>query len=171
MRLEQNYRSTKRILRVADQLIQHNTRRKQKQLFTDNDEGEPVAFLAQPNQKTEADGSPPHRRRSGRRSPATARLCDLLSRERPLAAVWRTSLREHCVPYQMVNGLEFYQRKEIKDVLAYLHLLNNPRDDVAFLRIINTPPRGIGKTTIDALVEHAERTGTAAARSRARRPA
>jgi DNA helicase-2/ATP-dependent DNA helicase PcrA len=59
----------------------------------------------------------------------------------------------------MVNGVEFYQRKEIKDILAYLHLLNNPRDNVAFLRIINTPARGIGKTTIAAIIAHSERTG------------
>ena len=69
------------------------------------------------------------------------------------------ALRDFGIPYQMVNGLEFYQRKEIKDVLAYLHLLNNPRDNVAFLRVINTPPRGIGRSTIQQLVEYAARKG------------
>jgi DNA helicase-2/ATP-dependent DNA helicase PcrA len=69
------------------------------------------------------------------------------------------ALRDQGVPYQMVNGLEFYQRKEIKDVLAYLHLINNPRDDNSFLRVINTPPRGIGRTTIQRLAEHAASRG------------
>jgi DNA helicase-2/ATP-dependent DNA helicase PcrA len=68
-------------------------------------------------------------------------------------------MREHGIPYQMVNGLEFFQRKEIKDILAYLHLLGNPRDGVAMARVINTPARGIGKTTIDRLQEYATRHG------------
>src|SRR5260221_7468264 len=66
-------------------------------------------------------------------------------------------MRDEGVPYQMINGLEFYQRREIKDVLAYLNLINNPRDDNAFLRVTNTPPRGIGKSTISRIAEHAGR--------------
>src|SRR5204863_7814977 len=69
------------------------------------------------------------------------------------------ALREFGIPYQMVSGLKFYQRKEIKDVLPYLHLLNNPRDSVAVTRIINTPPRGIGRGTIARLQEYAGKRG------------
>jgi DNA helicase-2/ATP-dependent DNA helicase PcrA len=157
VRLEQNYRSTKRILRVADHLIQHNTRRKKKSLFTENDEGKPVALLAQPNEKTEADWIANYiagQVAAGRRRP---RDFAVFYRMNALSRQLEHSLREYGIPYQMVNGVEFYQRKEIKDVLAYLHLLNNPRDSVAFLRIVNTPPRGIGRATIGQLLAHADR--------------
>ena len=93
---------------------------------------------------------------SGRRRP-----CDfaVFYRVNALSRALEFALREAGVPYQMVNGLEFFQRKEIKDILAYLHLLNNPNDEIAFLRVINTPPRGIGKTTIGRLSEFAVRQG------------
>jgi DNA helicase-2/ATP-dependent DNA helicase PcrA len=159
VRLEQNYRSTKAILRVADNLIQHNVRRKKKELFTDNAEGSAVRLTAYPTQRDEADD-------------IAARIATAIHsqsrRPRDFAIFYRTNalsrqiehaLREHVIPYQIVNGLEFYQRKEIKDVLAYLHLLNNPRSDVALLRIINTPVRGIGKATIDRLRDYARMNG------------
>jgi DNA helicase II / ATP-dependent DNA helicase PcrA len=159
VRLEQNYRSTKAILRVADELIHHNIRRKEKRLFTDNPEGSRVRLAAYPTQRDEADE-------------IAARIAAAIGREsrrpRDFAIFYRTnalsrqiehSLREHVVPYQIVNGLEFYQRKEIKDILAYLHLLNNPRSDVALLRVINTPTRGIGKATVDRLRDHARMNG------------
>ncbi len=157
VRLEQNYRSTKRILRVADHLIQHNTKRKKKSLFTENDEGKPVALFAQPNQKTEADWIANYiagQVSAGRRQP---RDFAVFYRMNALSRQLEHSLREYGIPYQMVNGVEFYQRKEIKDVLAYLHLLNNPRDGVAFLRIVNTPARGIGRATIGQILAHADR--------------
>src|SRR5688572_3109729 len=159
VRLEQNYRSTKVILRVADELIRHNVRRKEKRLFTENPEGARVQLAAYPTQRDEADD-------------IAARIADAVHksgrRPRDFAVFYRTnalsrqiehSLREHVVPYQIVNGLEFYQRKEIKDILAYLNLLNNPRSDVALLRIINTPTRGIGKATVDRLRDHARMKG------------
>jgi len=159
VRLEQNWRSTKRILRAADALIAHNIRRKEKVLRTDNEEGPPVRLVAYPTQNDEAGtiaARIAQQIQSGRRRP---RDFAIFYRINALSRALEFALREEGIPYQMVNGLEFYQRKEIKDVLAYLHLINNPRDDVAFLRIVNTPPRGIGRTTIARLKDHAARYG------------
>ena len=157
VRLEQNYRSTKRILQVADHLIAHNKRRKPKGLFTENDEGKPVELITFGTQRDEAETIATRIAtdiRSGRRK---ARDFAIFYRINALSRSLEFALRDQGVPYQMINGLEFYQRKEIKDVLAYLHLLNNARDSVAFLRIINTPRRSIGKSTIDHLSAHASR--------------
>ncbi len=157
VRLEQNYRSTKAILRVADQLICHNVRRKKKQLFTDNAEGAAVRLNCYPTQRDEADDiaaqivTAVH---AGKRRP---RDFAVFYRINALSRQIEHALREHVIPYQIVNGVEFFQRKEIKDVLAYLHLINNPRSDVALLRIINTPTRGIGKSTVVKLQDHARK--------------
>ena len=157
VKLEQNYRSTKRILRVADHLIGYNQRRKQKGLFTENEEGQSVRLLNYPTQRDEAESIASYiaaEVRAGRRRP---RDFAIFYRVNALSRSLEFALRDQGVPYQMVNGLEFYQRREIKDVLAYLHLLNNPRDDVSLLRVINNPPRGIGKSTLTRLAEHASR--------------
>jgi DNA helicase-2/ATP-dependent DNA helicase PcrA len=157
VKLEQNYRSSKSILRVADTLIRHNRRRKEKQLFTDNNEGEAVRLMVYPSQKDEADHIAEriaHDVRTGKRR---ARDFAIFYRMNALSRQVEQSFVEHGIPYQIINGLEFYQRKEIKDVLAYLHVLNNPAVDVPLLRIINTPTRGIGKSTIEKLREHAVR--------------
>src|SRR5436190_5517983 len=145
VRLEQNYRSTKAILRVADELIQHNVRRKKKRLFTENAEGLPVRLCAYPTQRDEADDIAARIAAEVRSAGRRPRDFAIFYRTNALSRQIEHSLREHVVPYQIVNGLEFYQRKEIKDILAYLNLLNNPRSDVALLRVINTPTRGIGK--------------------------
>jgi DNA helicase-2/ATP-dependent DNA helicase PcrA len=157
VKLERNYRSTKRILRVADALIRNNTRRKAKGLYTENDEGQSVRLVAFSNQLAEAEGIAAHiaaEVRAGRRRP---RDFGIFYRVNALSRAFEFALRDEGVPYQIVNGVEFYQRREIKDTLAYLHLINNPRDDNAFLRVINTPPRAIGKSTIARLTEHADR--------------
>lgn len=159
VRLEQNYRSTKSILRVAAELISHNKRRKEKGLFTENAEGRPVRFVSYPSGHDEADqiaAKMAEEIRAGRRRP---RDFAIFYRTNALSRQFEFALRETGIPYQMINGLEFYQRKEIKDVLGYLMLLNNPRDDVAFLRVVNTPPRGIGKTTLERLAAHASPYG------------
>jgi DNA helicase-2/ATP-dependent DNA helicase PcrA len=157
VKLERNYRSTKRILRVADALIGYNQRRKPKELYTENDEGQSVGLVAHATQRSEAESIAAYiaaEVRAGRRRP---RDFAIFYRVNALSRSLEHALRDEGIPYQMVNGLEFYQRREIKDVLAYLSLINNPRDDNALLRIINVPPRGIGKSTFARLAEHAGR--------------
>lgn len=151
VRLEQNYRSTKSILHIADQLIRHNIRRKEKDLFTDNPQGNRVRLATFPTQRDEAETIAEeiaHEVRTGKRRP---RDFAIFYRTNALSRQIEHALREQVIPYQIVNGLEFYQRKEIKDVLSYLQLINNPRSDAALLRVINTPTRGIGKSTISKI--------------------
>jgi DNA helicase-2/ATP-dependent DNA helicase PcrA len=155
VRLERNYRSTQRILQVAAELITHNLRRKEKALYTHNCRGEPVRLVTYPTQKDEAEAIAARiagEIRSGRRR---ARDFAVFYRTNALSRAFEFALRQAAVPYQLVQGVEFFQRKEIKDVLAYLQLLNNPADAVALGRVINTPVRGIGKTTLQRLGQYA----------------
>ena len=148
VRLEQNYRSTRSILRVAGELIAHNIRRKEKGLFTEKGLGHPVRLVTFPTQRDEAEAVAAEIAvavRSGRRRP---RDFAVFYRVNALSAPFEFALRDQGVPFQLVSGVEFFQRKEIKDVLAYLQLLNNPSDEVALLRVINTPARGIGQATV-----------------------
>lgn len=160
VRLEQNYRSTKKIVQVAAQLIAHNRQRKEKDLFTENEEGQPVNLTCYSSQRDEADA-------------IASRIAGLVSsgkfRPRDIAIFYRVnalsrtlefSLRDQGIPYQIVRGVEFFQRKEIKDVLSYLVLVNNPRDNTALMRVINTPRRQIGPGAIEKLLQHAARYGT-----------
>lgn len=154
VRLEQNYRSTKHILAAADRVIGHNRERKKKTLWTHNAEGEPVRIV-------ECDDS------AGEAKYIAQQITDLAAAGTPyrdMAVFYRVNaltrmleeaLRKAAVPYRIIRGVEFYSRKEIKDVVAYLRVLLNPQDEVALLRIINTPTRGIGATTIGRLREHA----------------
>jgi len=156
VRLERNYRSTKRILRVADELISHNLRRKKKALFTENEAGEPVRLTTYRTHKEEAESIAAEIAGEiaiGRRR---ARDFAIFYRTNALSRSFELALRDVGVPYQMVHGVEFFQRQEIKDVLAYLQLVNNPHDEVALLRVINRPVRGIGKTTIERLAHYAQ---------------
>ena len=156
VRLEQNYRSTKAILRAADHLIQHNQLRKHKQLFTKNVEGSPVELTYYADGRDEAESIA---------STIAAEIADgerkasdfaIFYRINALSRAIEFALREQGIPYQLVKGLEFFKRKEVKDVLAYVQLVSNPRDDGALLRIINTPRRGIGKKTLTTLIAHAK---------------
>ena len=155
VRLEQNYRSTKAILRVADQLIANNVRRKQKVLITENDDGNRVRLVAFPSPQDEAidiADTIALAIQKGQRKPNEFAI---LYRANYLSRALEHTLRTSGVPYQVVNGHEFYQRREIKDLVAYLHLINNDRDMVAFERIVNVPSRKIGKVTLSRVRNYA----------------
>lgn len=159
VRLERNYRSTKRILEVAAELISHNLRRKPKDLYTENDEGPAVRLVRYETHRDEAADVADQIAeaiRSGRRR---ARDFAVFYRVNALSVTFERALRERNLPFQMVHGLEFFARKEIKDVVAYLQLIANPANDMALLRVINTPARGIGKTTLERLADHARSRG------------
>lgn len=161
VRLEQNYRSTKTILAAANELIRHNQDRIEKDLFTENDEGEPVTLASLPSDREEARW-------------VLETVQDLARGGRSLAQMaifYRTNaqsrvLEETCmslgVPYQLIGGVRFYERKEIKDLLAHLKILVNPRDAVSLARIIGARATGVGAKTFERLREDAERQGQSA---------
>ncbi|MEX2561554.1 MAG: 3'-5' exonuclease, partial [Pirellulales bacterium] len=159
VKLEQNYRSTKRILRVADQLIARNMRRRHKELYTDNPEGPPVRLIAYPSSRDEAEDIAWRIAELVQSGQRRAGDIAVFYRVNALSRALEFALRARGIAFQMVRGVEFYQRKEIKDVVAYLTLINNPRDDVALGRVVNTPLRGIGRSTIERLRDHASRRG------------
>jgi DNA helicase-2/ATP-dependent DNA helicase PcrA len=155
IRLEQNFRSTGRILAAADKLIAHNVMRKPKSLITDNEDGQPVRLHQFTDAKTEADGIAmviaKHHKEGGSYSDyAIVYRVNSMSRELELA------FTRHRIPFQVAAGVAFYDRAEIKDILSYLKLVDNPANQVAFQRIVNKPTRGIGKKTQNAVVNWAD---------------
>jgi len=150
IRLEQNYRSTKRILALADALIRHNRHQIPKQLWTENPDGEPATLLVCADERDEAAQVVEYIRwehERGRRYGEIAVLYRTNAQSQPL----EEACRRAGIPYVLVGSLSFYQRKEIKDALAYIRLLVNPADSVSWLRILNVPPRGIGAATLEHL--------------------
>ena len=154
--LEHNYRSTANILGTADRLIACNSRRKPKRLVTDAAPGQPVRIVLDGSGHEEADRIATEIAtavRDGRRSP---RDFAILFRTNALSRSLELALRTRGVAYQLVRGLEFFKRREIRDVIAWLRLLRNPRDDEALLRVVNVPPRGIGRQSLDRLAAWAD---------------
>ncbi len=149
--LQQNYRSTKAILHAASTLIDRNKHRKKKSLTTDNADGEPVRVITYDNGLDEAEGIVMRIRDSVAKGECKYRDCAVFLRINALTRSLESAFVKHGVPFQIVKGLAFFDRKENKDVLAYLRLLVNPQDTVSFLRIVNEPTRGIGKTSLEKL--------------------
>jgi DNA helicase-2/ATP-dependent DNA helicase PcrA len=146
IRLEQNYRSTQVILNAASAVIENNQMRKGKKLWTEMQGGEPVELLL--TDKAEDEASAILQLIMKPRVATALRGVVILYRTNAQSRPFEEQLRRNNVPYQIVGGISFYQRKEIKDLLGYLKLIANPADDVSFERIINYPKRGIGDVTI-----------------------
>ena len=156
--LEENYRSTKTILNAANCVIKNNKERKDKNLWSNNEEGNKIKYKVVENEKEEA-------------SFVVDKIKELINsgvKEEDIAVLYRTNAQSRVIEeemlkknikYRIVGSFYFYNRKEIKDLLCYLRLINNHKDDVSFLRVINTPKRGIGEKTIDNLTNNATEEG------------
>ena len=160
IRLEQNYRSTQPILEVANAVIANNRQRKGKALWTEQAEGQPVRVLTVSDEDAEAD-LVARRIRSQSAMGTPLGEFAVLYRTHAQSRALEAAMSRQRLPYQIVGGTRFYDRKEIRDLLAYLKLVLNPADTVSLERIVNTPPRGIGKTTQARLIELARREGIA----------
>ena len=157
--LEQNYRSTKHILQCADSVIKNNVKQIRKTLWTNNSEGEPITVLENFDERDEANRIVQHIQNLKLREGVSSNDFAILYRTNYQSRVFEEALRRKNIAYQLVGGLSFYQRKEIKDILAYLTLLVNPEDEQALLRIINEPSRGIGKKTLNDLLKRSRSEG------------
>ena len=160
VRLEQNYRSTQSILRVASASIRHNTQQLKKKLWTENGEGTDVQEISCLSEKDEAQKVQVLIRELTLRSGYSLDDFAVLYRTNAQSRALEDVLRRADVPYQVIGSLSFYQKKEIKDALAYLRVLVNPLDEVSLRRIINFPARGIGAKTVERLASWAQREGT-----------
>jgi DNA helicase-2/ATP-dependent DNA helicase PcrA len=159
--LSLNYRSTKAILHAASTLIAHNRHRRPKDLVTDNPTGTPVTVLTYETSTEEAEGIAKRIRAAVERPEEgeprrSYRDFAVFVRINALTRTLEAAFVQQRVPYQIVKGLAFFDRKENRDVLAYLRLLLNPKDDLSFLRVVNEPPRGIGKVSLEHLRAYAE---------------
>jgi DNA helicase-2/ATP-dependent DNA helicase PcrA len=156
--LEQNFRSTKKILRAASELIKHNIERKEKELVTGNPDGDDIVLIEAVDEEDEAAqvaGMIEDFRAGGFALRDIAVLYRTNAQSRPL----EESLISRYIPYAIVGAVEFYRRKEVKDILAYLRLVVNPADAVSFSRVVNTPSRGIGAVTVGRIAAAAEKAG------------
>ena len=158
-RLEQNYRSTGTILDAANGLIGHNATRLGKKLWTSGARGEPIHLYSAFNERDEAEFVT-HRIREHVERGAQRRGIAILYRSNAQSRVFEEAFLSARIPYKVYGGLRFFERKEIKEGLAYLRLISNRRDDASFERVVNLPTRGLGAKSLDALRERARAAGT-----------
>ncbi len=153
VRLEQNYRSTKKILAAADRVIANNKSRKEKALWTENPDGEPLRLLRCEDEMEEANAVADEIAAWMRRGEFAPRDVAIFYRVNAQSRVIERSLRAEAIPYRIVAGTEYYQRKEVKDLLAYLRLVENPADNVSAQRVANVPPRRLGDASVTKLLD------------------
>ena len=158
-KLEQNYRSTRTIVEAANSVIVHNSRRMEKRCFSEGDEGEKIRVLKAYTDREEAELVVQDLRDKVRATGDAWNEAAILFRTNNQSQALEESLRRRGIPYRIYKGASFYDRKEIKDMLAYIRLVVNPRDDEAFRRIVNYPARGIGDTTVLRIAQLAAERG------------
>ena len=156
IRLEQNYRSTKNILNAANEVIANNAARKEKRLWTENPKGEKLHFRQFMNGFEEAEYVIGDIAKKKREHLADYRECAILYRTNAQSRLFEEKCLKANIPYKIVGGINFYARKEIKDLLCYLKTIDNSADDLAVRRILNVPKRGIGATTVGRVQDYAD---------------
>ena len=163
IRLEQNYRSTQAILEAASAVVSNNVKRKGKTLWTARQGGNNIGYYEAPDGENEslfaADYISRYLKKAGEEGAENIRVA-VLYRLNSQSRLIEEAMRRYQLPYQVVGGFSFYERAEIKDMISYLKLINNPQDSIALLRVINTPARGIGKSTVETLERLSLETGT-----------
>ncbi len=154
IKLEQNYRSSANILDAANQVIAHNSGRKEKKLWTEQPEGELIRLFAAGDEREEAAWVSDRIRQMNRHGESYGNMA-ILYRTNAQSRVLEEMLMRSAIPYKVFGGQKFYDRKEVRDVIAYLRVIVNPSDDVSLRRIINVPKRAIGDSTVQELMNHA----------------
>src|SRR5256714_1050556 len=149
IKLEQNYRSTQNILDTADAVIKFNAARKEKRLWTSSPAGSPIRYYQAMDAEGEARFAAAKIEEHRRADPTTRAA--VLYRTNAQSRLFEEAMRRAGLPYNIVGGFSFYERAEVRDIVAYLKLALNPHDSVALMRVINTPTRGLGKQTLDEL--------------------
>ena len=156
-KLEQNYRSTQRIVKAANSLIQHNQWQIKKDVFSDNDEGDKLVYCPVSTDKVEAITVCRSIKQLMREENAGFDDFAVLYRTNVQSKAFEEQMKKDGIPYRVFGGLSYYQRKEVKDIVAYFRVVANPDDEEALRRIINYPTRGIGATTVNKISETAQR--------------
>ncbi len=163
VRLEQNYRSTQNILQAASAVVANNLKRKGKNLWTERQGGAKIGYYEAPDGENEAlfaaDYIAKYLREAGNDSDGNPPRAAVLYRTNSQSRLFEEAMRRYQMKYHVVGGFSFYERAEIKDLVSYLKVVHNPDDSIAMQRVINTPPRGIGKNTMETLERIALETG------------
>ncbi len=157
IKLEQNYRSTKNILEAANRVVSHNKSRKIKKLWTDNEEGQTITIVPVSNEYREAEMIAKNIVGSIEEGERDYKEFAILYRTNAQSRILEEKMVENSIPYRLLGGTRFYERKEIKDLISYLKVVANIKDDVAIKRIINVPKRGIGTASVNTLADYAQR--------------
>ncbi|MGC7870580.1 DNA helicase PcrA [Desulfosporosinus sp. SYSU MS00001] len=159
IKLEQNYRSTQKILDAANAVVRNNEGRKEKSLWTENSEGQPIVCYVSNDERDEARYVVERIQRLHELEGRPYSDFTILYRTNAQSRILEEQLMKAALPYRIFSGLKFYQRLEIKDMLAYLRVIYNPSDQVSFARVLNVPKRGLGESTLEKILEYANEQG------------